>query len=143
MGLLHRVMRKNSRSLVALLLRYAPQSVADELNSEYESLVECDGDFLFRLDVVGLADGSINQKQNGGVTAGFERGRTIQRSCRGFDRKLPFGIGNQSLVYKHAMLSMVGIAAICVCVALLFKSSPEVLFLFSHFRWEMLDYGSG
>ena len=40
------------------------------------------------------------------------------------------------------MLSMVAIAAVCVCVALLFKSSPEVLFVFRPFRWELLDYGS-
>ncbi|CAI9774254.1 unnamed protein product [Fraxinus pennsylvanica] len=225
MGLLHRAVRKNSRSLVELLLRYAPESVADELNSEYKSLVESHGDFLFRPDVVGpagltplhvaagrdgsedildaltddpgkvgvkawksardstgftpedyarlrghysyihlaqrkinkkvysghvvvdisgtLSDGSTNQKQNEGVTAGFEIGRTIQQSCRVCDQKLAFGIGSQSLVYRPAMLSMVGIAAVCVCMALLFKSSPEVLYLFSPFRWEMLDYGSG
>ncbi|KAL2556464.1 Squamosa promoter-binding-like protein 1 [Forsythia ovata] len=227
MGLLHRAVRRNSRSLVELLLRYAPESVADELSSEYESLVESDGDLLFRPDVVGpagltplhiaagrdgsedildaltddpgkvgmeawksardstgftpedyarlrghysyihlvqrkinkkvssgsghvvvdicsnLSDGRINQKQNDGVAAGFEIGRTIQRSCRVCDQKLAYGIGNRSLVYKPAMLSMVGIAAVCVCVALLFKSSPQVLFVFSPFRWEMLGYGSG
>ncbi|CAI9767795.1 unnamed protein product [Fraxinus pennsylvanica] len=221
MGLLHRAVRKNSRSLLALLMRYAPESVANELNSEYESLVKCDGDFLFRPDVVGpagltplhvaagrdgsedildaltddpgkvgieawksardstgftpedyarlrghysyihlvqrkinkkvssghvvvdisgtLSDGSINQKQNGGVAAGFEIGRTIQRSCRDCDQKLAYGIGNRSLVYKPAMLSMAGIAAICVCLALLFKSSPEVLFVFSPFRTAEVD----
>jgi hypothetical protein len=40
------------------------------------------------------------------------------------------------------MLSMVAIAAVCVCVALLFKSSPEVLYVFQPFRWELLKYGS-
>jgi hypothetical protein len=40
------------------------------------------------------------------------------------------------------MLSMVAIAAVCVCVALLFKSSPEVLYVFQPFRWEKLKYGS-
>ncbi|CAA3009995.1 squamosa promoter-binding 1 [Olea europaea subsp. europaea] len=225
MGLLHRAVRKNSRPLVELLLKYAPESVADELNLEHKSLVESHGDFLFRPDVVGpagltplhvaagrdgsedildaltddpgklgieawksardstgytpedyarlrghysyihlvqkkinkkvssghvvvdisgtLSDGSINQKQNGGVTTGFEIGRNIRQSCRVCDQKLAYGIGRRSLVYRPAMLSMVAIAAVCVCVALLFKSSPEVLFVFSPFRWEMLDYGSG
>ncbi|XP_062108912.1 squamosa promoter-binding-like protein 12 isoform X2 [Humulus lupulus] len=47
-----------------------------------------------------------------------------------------------SLVYKPAMICLVGIAAVCVCVALLFKSSPEVLYVFKPFRWERLKYGS-
>ncbi|GMN51407.1 hypothetical protein TIFTF001_020553 [Ficus carica] len=51
--------------------------------------------------------------------------------------------GNRSsLVYRPAMLSMVAIAAVCVCVALLFKSSPEVLYVFKPFTWERLKYGS-
>uniref|UniRef100_A0A2P2JEE1 Uncharacterized protein MANES_05G010400 n=1 Tax=Rhizophora mucronata TaxID=61149 RepID=A0A2P2JEE1_RHIMU len=41
------------------------------------------------------------------------------------------------------MLSMVGIAAICVCVALFFKSSPEVVYVSNPFRWEYLNYGTG
>ncbi|KAL7144261.1 hypothetical protein ABFS83_07G000500 [Erythranthe nasuta] len=45
-------------------------------------------------------------------------------------------------IYRPAMLSLVGIAAVCVCTALLFKSSPEVLFSFRPFIWDQLKYGS-
>lgn len=47
MSLLHRAVRKNSRALVGMLLRYVPEKVADELSSEYG------GDYLFRPDVAG------------------------------------------------------------------------------------------
>lgn len=50
MSLLHRAVRKNSRSLVAMLLRYVPEKIADELSSEYGSLI---GGYLFRPDVAG------------------------------------------------------------------------------------------
>jgi len=48
----------------------------------------------------------------------------------------------RSLLYRPAMLSMVGIAAVCVCVGLLFKGPPEVALVFPPFRWERLGYGS-
>lgn len=53
MGLLHRAVRRNSRSLVGMLLRYVPEKVADELSSEYKSLIEIDRSSLFRPDVAG------------------------------------------------------------------------------------------
>ncbi|KAL4030480.1 hypothetical protein IC575_008717 [Cucumis melo] len=96
-----------------------------------------------------LSDGSWNQKQNTDFTSSrFEIGRTelkpSQQHCKLCVRK-PLGCGTSSsasLVYRPAMLSMVAIAAVCVCVALLFKSSPEVLYVFRPFRWELLDYGT-
>lgn len=54
-GLLHRAVRRNSRPLVELLLTYTPANVADELHSEYQSLVGVGGEFLFRPDSVGPA----------------------------------------------------------------------------------------
>ncbi|KAI7983858.1 Squamosa promoter-binding-like protein 12 [Camellia lanceoleosa] len=92
----------------------------------------------------------INQKQNEQQVASFEIGsskirRCIKQSCRLCDlKKLSYGnnASSSSLLYRPAMLSMVAIAAVCVCVALLFKSCPEVLFVFRPFRWELLDYGS-
>lgn len=45
-------------------------------------------------------------------------------------------------IYRPTMVSMVAIAAVCVCTALLFKSSPEVFCSFHPFRWELLKYGS-
>ncbi|KAE8714257.1 squamosa promoter-binding-like protein 1-like isoform X4 [Hibiscus syriacus] len=65
-----------------------------------------------------------------------------QEGCKTCKRKLAYGNSRTSLVYRPTMLSMVAIAAVCVCVALLFKSSPEVLFVFRPFRWEQLKYGS-
>ncbi|XP_021290234.1 squamosa promoter-binding-like protein 1 [Herrania umbratica] len=62
--------------------------------------------------------------------------------CRACEHKLTYGNSRTALVYRPAMLSMVAIAAVCVCVALLFKSSPEVLYVFRPFRWELLKYGS-
>ncbi|PSS06264.1 Squamosa promoter-binding-like protein [Actinidia chinensis var. chinensis] len=230
MGLLHRAVRRNSRSLVECLLKYVPENVTDELRSELSSLVGGDENFLFRPDVAGPAgltplhvaagrDGSedvldaltddpgkvgveawksardstgftpedyarlrghysyihlvqkkinrtavtghvvvdipayvpecnINQKQNeqqqqpASFQIGNSETRPIQRPCRLCDQKLAYGNANSYLLYRPAMLSMVAIAAVCVCVALFFKSSPEVLFVFRPFRWELLDYGS-
>lgn len=62
--------------------------------------------------------------------------------CQACEQKLAYGNSRTSLVYRPAMLSIVAIAAVCVCVALLFKSSPEVLYVFRPFRWELLKYGS-
>ncbi|KAJ9181746.1 hypothetical protein P3X46_005806 [Hevea brasiliensis] len=78
--------------------------------------------------------------------AGLEIGKikmnTMQQHCKLCELKLACGQTRTSLVYRPAMLSMVAIAAVCVCVALLFKSSPEVLYVFQPFRWELLKYGS-
>ncbi|KAL8026008.1 hypothetical protein ABFX02_14G000700 [Erythranthe guttata] len=55
------------------------------------------------------------------------------------------GYGNASSsvrIYRPAMLSMVAIAAVCVCAALLFKSSPHVMFSLRPFSWEHLKFGS-
>lgn len=46
------------------------------------------------------------------------------------------------LLYRPAMLSMVGIAVVCVCVGLLFKGPPEVSCVLTPFSWERLSYGS-
>lgn len=65
--------------------------------------------------------------------------------CRQCEEKLAYGRpGARACVsiYRPAMLSMVAIAAVCVCAALLFKSSPEVLYSCRPFRWELLKYGS-
>lgn len=100
------------------------------------------------VDIPGdLNDCSANQKQNElSSTCPFEIGRhnlrRIQYPCKLCDRKLAYGTTSRSVVYRPAMLSMVAIAAVCVCVALLFKSSPEVLYVFQPFRWELLEFGT-
>ncbi|XP_057963989.1 squamosa promoter-binding-like protein 1 [Malania oleifera] len=233
LGLLHKAVRRNCRHLVELLLKYAPEKVAVELEFELKpSVDEGHGDrFLFRPNVVGPAgltplhiaagrDGSegvldaltddpgmvgieawktardttgftpedyarlrghysyihliqrkinkrpvagqvvldipsvpvdlnTNQKANDALTTStlsFEIARMesrSQRQCKLCDQKLAYGNARSSLVYRPAMLSMVAIAAVCVCVALLFKTSPYVCNGGdSPFRWELLDYGS-
>ncbi|KAL6186149.1 hypothetical protein ACLB2K_042270 [Fragaria x ananassa] len=67
--------------------------------------------------------------------------KEIQGDCKLCCQKLAYGGSTRSRLYRPAMLSMVAIAAVCVCVALLFKSSPEVVFVFQPFRWELLKYG--
>ncbi|XP_011079486.1 squamosa promoter-binding-like protein 1 [Sesamum indicum] len=225
MGLLHRAVRRNSRSLVEMLLRYVPEEVADELSSEYQSLVEIDKSSLFRPDVAGpggltplhvaagrdgsedildaltddpgkvgigawksaldstgftpedyarlrghysyihlvqrkinrrvssghvvvdisdtVSDSSINQKPNMEPPASFEIGiKGIQRPCGVCAQNMAYRTGSRTLLYRPAMLSMLAIAAVCVCVAILMKSLPRVLFVFRPFSWEMLEYGS-
>lgn len=63
--------------------------------------------------------------------------------CRQCKEKLAYGRRRGCVtIYRPAMVSMVAIAVVCVCAALLFKSSPEVLYSYRPFRWELLKYGS-
>ncbi|KAE9611879.1 hypothetical protein Lal_00048928 [Lupinus albus] len=229
MALLHRAVRRNSKQLVELLLRYVPENVSDQVGTKDKELVDGENkSFLFRPDVAGPAgltplhiaagkDGSedvldaltndpcmvgieawknardstgstpedyarlrghyiyihlvqkkinrrqgaphvvveipsnvtestTNQKRNES-SATFEIGKAkvkeVEGLCKVCDTKLSCrsAVG-RSMVYRPAMLSMVAIAAVCVCVALLFKSSPEVLYVFQPFRWESLDFGT-
>lgn len=99
------------------------------------------------LDMPGIiAEFNTNQKQNEQLVTSFEIGQTATGSkklpCQLCHRKLAYGFASRSMAYRPAMLSMVAIAAVCVCVALLFKSCPEVLYVFRPFRWEMLDFGT-
>ncbi|KAL8158925.1 hypothetical protein V2J09_000462 [Rumex salicifolius] len=68
--------------------------------------------------------------------------RNAGRSCHACENKLTYGVsGRTAWVYRPAMLSMVAIAAVCVCVALFFKTSP-VVYIVKPFRWESVDFGS-
>ncbi|XP_019427869.1 PREDICTED: squamosa promoter-binding-like protein 1 [Lupinus angustifolius] len=93
-----------------------------------------------------VTESTTNQKQNESSTT-FEIGKAeVKRGqglCKVCDTKSSCRTAvGRSLVYRPAMLSMVAIAAVCVCVALLFKSSPEVLYVFQPFRWESLEFGT-
>ncbi|XP_057468455.1 LOW QUALITY PROTEIN: squamosa promoter-binding-like protein 1 [Actinidia eriantha] len=104
------------------------------------------------LDIPGalLQCGNIKQKPMAEV-ANFHTEKTgmkpiQQQHCRLCEQKmLSYGSSTTTrtsvAIYRPAILSMVAIAAVCVCVALLFKSSPEVLYIFRPFRWELLKYG--
>ena len=93
-----------------------------------------------------LPESSTNQKQNESSTSfAIEKAevRCIKGQCKLCERKLSYRTGvGKSLVYRPALLSMVAVAAVCVCVALMFKSSPEVVYVFQPFRWGSLDYGT-
>ncbi|PON43215.1 SBP-box transcription factor [Parasponia andersonii] len=230
MGLLHRAVRRNSRPLVEVLLKYVPKNLSDQLESEDKAVTDgVNHKLFFRPDVMGPAgltplhiaagkdgsedvldaltndpgmvgieawrsahdstgstpedyarlrghysyirliqrkinkrppasehvvvnipgdfnDCSANQKKNALATT-FEIGRReslrrVQHPCGLCDRKLAYGTISRSIVYRPAMLSMVAIAAVCVCVALLFKSCPEVVYVFQPFRWELLEFGT-
>ncbi|XP_057251257.1 squamosa promoter-binding-like protein 1 isoform X2 [Beta vulgaris subsp. vulgaris] len=219
MGLLHRAVRRNSRSMVELLLEYVPMKFCDEFMSPVDGGKER---FLFRPDAQGPAgltplhiaagrdasedvldallddpgkiglDAWKNAQDSTGATpedyarmrghyayihmvqrkiqrslasehvldipvepsvaprhdgaVSFEVGTSVNQSCKLCDQKKMFMYYRSrvrtSLAYRPTMLSMVGIAAVCVCVALLFKSMPNVVCLFQPFRWELLNYGS-
>lgn len=69
--------------------------------------------------------------------------KPVPQSCKLCRQKLAYGgLRSSVAVYRPVMLSMVAIAAVCVCVALLFKSSPEVDYCVKPFRWELLKYGT-
>ncbi|XP_027362021.1 squamosa promoter-binding-like protein 1 isoform X2 [Abrus precatorius] len=103
------------------------------------------------LDIPGtLVDSNIKQKQLDGHRSSKVSSLQTEKieitsmphQCGLCQRKLAYGGTRRALVYRPAMLSMVAIAAVCVCVALLFKSSPKVYYVFQPFSWESLEYGS-
>ncbi|XP_010559216.1 PREDICTED: squamosa promoter-binding-like protein 1 [Tarenaya hassleriana] len=90
-------------------------------------------------------ENSLQKQKTGSRPSGLsEISRPTSSHCKLCDQKMAYGFGPavRSVAYRPAMLSMVAIAAVCVCVALLFKSCPEVLYVFQPFRWELLAYGS-
>lgn len=95
---------------------------------------------------INLTDCTTNQKQSeSSATLEIEKAERsrVQGQCKLCDHKLSCRtVVGRSLIYRPVMLSMVAIAAVCVCVALLFKSSPEVLYVLEPFRWESLDFGT-
>lgn len=103
------------------------------------------------VDIPGvLLDCNIKQKQSDAhrslkvLSLQTEKIETtaMARQCGLCQSKLAYSGTRRALVYRPAMLSMVAIAAVCVCVALLFKSSPRVYYVFQPFSWESLEYGS-
>ncbi|XP_051129340.1 squamosa promoter-binding-like protein 1 [Andrographis paniculata] len=87
-----------------------------------------------------------HEKIGSGSGSVFQVAKRLHMQCRQCEEKLAYGRVPRRArgvsIYRPAMLSMVAIAAVCVCAALLFKSSPEVLYSCRPFRWELLKYGS-
>ncbi|CAK8534583.1 unnamed protein product [Lathyrus sativus] len=103
------------------------------------------------LDIPGtLVDGNTKKQLDGHKSSkvssfNTENITTMGNHCGLCQQKLAYssnGGMRRALVYRPVMLSMVAIAAVCVCVALLFKSSPRVYYVFQPFSWESLEYGS-
>jgi len=94
--------------------------------------------------------GNRKQKQSDGYRTGkvcslqTEKIETteMRSECRVCQQKVVYGGIRSGVVYRPVLVSMVAIAAVCVCVALLFKSSPRVYYVFQPFNWESLEYGT-
>ncbi|KAI4372520.1 hypothetical protein MLD38_010740 [Melastoma candidum] len=230
LGLLHVAVRRNSRPMVELLLRYTPKEHVDDAESDLQlHSYESQNNFLFKpdaVDVGGLTplhiaasmsgsehvldaltddplsigvevwktarDSSgltpndyaslrgyysyirlVQRKVHGkfcsreehvivdvpyrskpkpsdelGPTKSFgledrsTRQKSLQADCKLCDRKLAWRLTRTSQIARPAMVCMVAVATICVCAALLFKSSPNVVYCFRPFVWEKLPYGA-
>lgn len=121
------------------------QLVQKKIKQKSESrhvVVDIPGTFLDSNKKQKPSDGLKSAKVASLETEKIEAKAVIQRNCKLCERKLAYGRTGTLLTYRPSMLSMVTIAAVCVCVALLFKSSPEVHYVFRPFRWEQLKYGS-
>ncbi|KAK7281383.1 hypothetical protein RIF29_09334 [Crotalaria pallida] len=123
---------------------YSYIQLVQRKTSKYESQQQV-------LDIPGsLVDCNIKQKLSDGHWSSkvsslqTEKIKTtaVPHHCGQCQLKLAYCGTRRALVYRPAMLSMVAIAAVCVCVALLFKSSPRVYYVFQPFNWESLKYGS-
>lgn len=108
---------------------------------------KCDSQHV--LDIPGTLDGSMKKQSDGHRSSKVSSLHTekiamttMPNQCGLCQHKLAYSGVRRALLYRPAMLSMVSIAAVCVCVALLFKSSPRVSYVFHPFSWESLEYGS-
>ncbi|KAJ4751643.1 Squamosa promoter-binding-like protein 6 [Rhynchospora pubera] len=48
----------------------------------------------------------------------------------------------RTFLYRPALLTMVGIAAVCVCVGIFLHTLPKVRYVVRSFRWDLVDYGA-
>lgn len=98
------------------------------------------------VDVSGEASYKIVGASKSAIPNGFELSKswfsTQRPYCNRCSQQLIYRKSvTRTMLYRPIMLSMVGIAAVCVCVGILFKTPPEVFYVFPSFRWELLDYG--
>lgn len=69
--------------------------------------------------------------------------KSVQKHCGLCKQKLAYGNYRASQAFcRPALLLMVVVATVCVCVALLFKSSPMSVYGIQACRWEFMEYGS-
>ncbi|XP_047169773.1 squamosa promoter-binding-like protein 1 isoform X2 [Vigna umbellata] len=105
------------------------------------------GERLHVVDIPGtVADSGIRKQKQSGKVSSLQTEKIesteMGSNCRVCQQKLVYGGIRTGVVYRPVLLSMVAIAAVCVCVALLFKSSPRVYYVFQPFNWESLEYGT-
>ncbi|MCO5553146.1 hypothetical protein L7F22_006667 [Adiantum nelumboides] len=69
-------------------------------------------------------------------------------SCRAREAQLTHSLPlrirglNKGFMYRPFVLSMLAVAAVCVCVGVLMRGSPDVSFMEGPFVWESISFGS-
>lgn len=89
------------------------------------------------------ADTELCQKIRwpGGLRSDQGKIKSLPSHCKLCDQQQLRKYRSRTLIYRPAMLSMMAIATVCVCVTLLLKGPPEVLFVTAPFRWEVVKFG--
>ncbi|XP_074307363.1 squamosa promoter-binding-like protein 1 [Silene latifolia] len=99
------------------------------------------------VDIPSLSRFELNQAQKDKLKSiAFDSFYTekarISESCKLCDQMPNYRLGSAPQKFRPVMISLVAIAVVCVCTALLFKSAPQVCDIFGPFSWESLKYGA-
>lgn len=89
------------------------------------------------------ADTELCQKIRwpGGLFSDQGKIKPLPSYCKLCDQQKLSKYRSKTLLYRPAMLSMMAIATVCLCVTLLLKGPPQVLFVMPPFRWEEVKFG--
>ncbi|XP_020087499.1 squamosa promoter-binding-like protein 1 [Ananas comosus] len=88
------------------------------------------------------ADGSNYSKQSAFQIDKFKFQPMQQPYCKQCEQQVFYRpYARRSLLYRPVVFAMTGIAAVCVCVALIMKGPPVVRFIDAPFTWESLGSG--
>ncbi|XP_021756978.1 squamosa promoter-binding-like protein 1 [Chenopodium quinoa] len=99
------------------------------------------------VDILGLSNLNSKQKQSDELKSAkfnslYTEKRQISQNCKLCVQRPNYGFRGTSLTCRPVVMSLVTIAVVCVCTALLFKSMPRVCYIFVPFRWDSLKYGA-
>lgn len=78
---------------------------------------------------------------SGGLHSDQGKIRPLPSYCKLCDQQQLSRYRSNTLLYRPAMLSMMAIATVCLCVTILLKGPPQVLFVMPPFRWESVKFG--
>lgn len=78
----------------------------------------------------------------GGLRSDQGKIKSLPSYCKLCDQQQLSKYRSRTLIYRPAMLSMMAIATVCLCVTLLLKGPPQVIFVTAPFRWEVVKFGS-